>query len=357
MHTISAERLEPFVASIFRHAGSADAEARLIAGNLVAGNLTGHDSHGVGLIPLYVRAGRAGNVIPNTHAKVLQDNGLVAVLDAGRGYGQTAAQDTMDFAIPRAKEKGLCVALLSDAYHVGRVGAWGEQAADAGLVGLFWVNAAGHRPYVAPFGGSDPRFSTNPYCTAVPAGDGHPRMIVDFATSHVANGKVRVAYNAGKEMPPDCVIDHRGRPTNDPRVIFEAPFGSMLTTGMHKGYGLALVVELLAGGLSRAGCFSPERMKEDNIVNNMLCVLLAPGAFVDPAWFREEIGRFQTWVKASPPQPGVEEVMVPGDPERKMRARRGAEGIPIDDETWRQICASARDVGVPAAEIATANAA
>ena len=348
---ITVERLQPFVEAIFRHAGSDDREAGLISANLVAGNLAGHDSHGVGLVPLYVRALAAGNVKANTKLRVVRDSEWIVVLDAGRGFGQATAQDAMDVMIPRAKERGLCLGVLSDSYHVGRVGAWGELAAEAGLIGLFWVNATGHRPYVAPYGGTEPRFSTNPYCTAIPAAGGHPMMIVDFATSHVANGKVRVAYNAGKEMGPETLIDHRGRETRDPKVIFEAPYGAMLTTGLHKGYGMALVVDLLAGALAGEGAFSPDRMKEDNVVNNMLAILIAPSAFGDHDEFLAEVGRFQDWVKASPPGEGFEAVMVPGDPERKMRAKRTADGVPIDDGTWRQMVDAARSVGVPEAQI------
>ena len=353
---ISAERLEPFIEQIFRHAGSSEQEARQVASNLVMGNLSGHDSHGVGQVPLYIRGVAKGTVMPNTAVEVSLDTGWIVVVNARRGYGQVAAQSAMELAIPRAKERGMCVAVLSDSFHVGRVGAWGELAAEAGLVGMFWVNATGHRPYVAPFGGTDPRFSTNPYCTAIPASDGHPAMIVDFATSHVANGKVRVAYNAGKAMGPETLIDHRGVETRDPKVIFEAPFGSMLTTGLHKGYGLSLVVEMLAGALAGEGCFSPHKMVEDKITNNMLAILIDPAVFGDPDAFRTEISRFQDWVKASPPAPGVAAVLVPGDPERMRRAERGAAGIPIDDETWRQIVAAARQVGVPDAGIPAAAA-
>ena len=202
------------------------------------------------------------------------------------------------------------------------------------------------RSLVAPFGGTESRFSTNPYCTALPATAGGPAIILDMATSQVAQGKVRVAYNKGVEVPEGSLIDSQGNPTNDPSVMFTEPKGALRTMGLHKGYGLAVICELLAGAFVGGITSAPDRIAEANIVNNMLTVIIDPNAFGTREQFEAEVDHFSNYVKSSPPAPGVEAVMVPGDPERNFRTERSKNGLPIDDVTWEEILNAGEQVGL-----------
>ena len=322
----------------------------MVADRLLEANLAGHDSHGVGMIPAYVRSLKTGRLRAGRHASVAQDHGAILVIDGNDGYGQVIAQEAMEIALARVRETHIVVMALRNAHHIGRIGAWGEMAADAGFVSIHYVNGIASL-LVAPHGGSDARFTTNPYCTALPATANHPRLILDMATSNIAAGKVRVAYNAGTKVPPNSLIDADGNATNDPKVLFEEPRGAMLSAGLHKGYGLALVCELLAGAMTGGGTFSLERRDGVSIINNMLTIVIDPQMFGDIADFHQEIDQYTDWVKASPPRPGVEEVMVPGDPERKARRDRLANGVPVDNQTWSDILQAAETVGITGGEI------
>lgn len=190
---IAADQLHAFVRAIWEQAGSAPREAELVADHLVAANLTGHDSHGVGMIPRYVASLADGQLQLNLHADVVKDAGAVLTVEGRKGFGQVVAFEAMEEGIARAQRIGICAVGLRDAHHIGRIGHWAEQCARAGLVSFHFVNVAGD-PLVAPFGGADRRIGTNPFCAAYPR-RGKPPLVLDFATSTVAYGKTRVAYN------------------------------------------------------------------------------------------------------------------------------------------------------------------
>lgn len=346
MPVIQAGRMEEFVAAVVRANGSSDEESEMVAGNLVRANLKGHDSHGVGLIPTYVNALQFGKLRPNKHVTVVTDEGAMLLLDGNAGYGQAIGIEAMNLGIERAKSHGLCLMSLRNTHHLGRIGEWGELAADAGLISIHWVNGITKMPLVAPFGGSDARYTTNPYCTAIPETPDHPRIIFDMATTKVAQGKIRVAFNKGVEVPPDCLIDAKGNMTTDPSVMFEEPTGALMSVGAHKGYGLALICEILAGGLSGGGTFLPERSDGWSIINNMLTIIVDPSRLGDKGALYSEIDDFIRHVKASPPAPGVDEVMVPGDPERKSTDQRSRDGLPVDDQTWEEMVQAAVQSGM-----------
>jgi uncharacterized oxidoreductase len=214
--------------AIVKAGGSAASEADLVAEHLVRANLMGHDSHGVGMIPTYIRHLKAGLVVPNTRAKLVKDDGAMLMFDGGRGYGRPVAGQAMDAAIARCRECGVVAMTLANAHHIGRVGAYGELASGAGLVSLHFVNVTDHRAIVAPFRGTDARFVTNPICIAVPGTDRTAPLLLDMATSQVAAGKIRVAKNEGKPAPEGALIDAKGRPTRDPNVMYSDPHGALL---------------------------------------------------------------------------------------------------------------------------------
>jgi uncharacterized oxidoreductase len=244
----------------------------------------------------------------------------------------------MDIGIERARQHGVCVVGLINAHHIGRIGHWGEQCARAGMVSTHWVNVHGHKSMVAPFGGAEPRFTTNPYCTTIPRSGKEP-IVLDFATSQVAMGKVRVANNKKVQMDEGLLIDASGHPTTDPGVMYNAPYGALLPFGLHKGGGLAVICDLLAGALTGGRTHSPRTIKKtgSDIINNMLSVIIDPAAMGSTDSFEDEVETFITWVKSAKPQEGVPEVLAPGEPERARRTDREKNGIPIDTTTWQQL--------------------
>jgi uncharacterized oxidoreductase len=337
--------------------GSDADEAAIVADHLVDANLAGHDSHGVGLLPMYVRDWRAGHVSPNRHATLLREEGSVGVFDGGFGYGHVGAREATAWGLARARSLGVAILSLRNAYHIARVGSYAEQACGAGLISIFFVNVvAGGLQKVAPFAGADGRLHTNPVCIGIPAGDGVPPFLLDFATSRIAMGKVRVAYNERRRLPLGSLIDAQGEPTGDPSVIFEEPFGAILPFGEHKGYGLALACELLAGALSGGPVNRSTAPREGGLLNNVLAVFVDPTRFVELPYFHEEIAAVLAHVKRSPTT-AQQPVMTAGEPERASRAKRLAEGVPIDATSWAEIVAAAGNAGAAdAADIVEAKA-
>jgi uncharacterized oxidoreductase len=351
---IAADDLRALVAAIWQAAGSAPAEAERVADNLVQANLSGHDSHGVGMVPRYMQSYLEGELKLNLHAQLVRDVGAVLTIEGGRGFGQTIGYEAMEHGIARARRLGICAVGLRNAHHIGRIGHWAEQCAREGLVSFHFVNVAGD-PLVAPFGGIDARFGTNPFCAAFPRAGQEP-LVLDFATSAVAWGKTRVAYNKGLPVPADVVIDHEGHPTRDPGVMHNEPRGALLAFGGaaagHKGYGLAAMCEIFAGALS-GGFTSHEStlVTSRAIINCMLSVIIDPNAFDAPD-AEAQAQAFIDWVKTTRLAQGVDEVLTPGEPEQRYRRERLAHGIPIDRTTWQQIVDAAHAVGVPAQEVA-----
>lgn len=340
----AAAPLARAIAAIVAAGGSEDREARLVADNLVMANLTGHDSHGVGMIPRYVDSLLEGGLRPNRHPEVKFDGGALLALDGQAGYGQVIGLEATDMAIARAREHGVAVMALANSHHLCRIGQWAEQAVGEGLVSVHFVNVIS-RSIVAPFGGTDARFGTNPVCIGIPLA-GQPPMILDMATSGVAQGKVRVAHNKGEKMPPGLLIDDRGVPTTDPRYGVIEPFGALTTFGLHKGYGLAVVCELLGGALTGGGTWHTEDRSKRRVLNGMLSILIDPRSLGTADVFAREAVAFVDWVRKSPPAQGVDKVRLAGDPEREMRDKRQRDGIPVDAITWSEIRAAGEKLGV-----------
>jgi hydroxycarboxylate dehydrogenase B len=345
---IAADALHAYVSAIWIHAGSTPREAELVADHLVMANLSGHDSHGVGMIPRYVASLADNELQLNQHAEIVRDAGAVITVEGHKGFGQVVAYEAMEHGIERARRLGVCAVGLRGAHHIGRIGHWAEQCAAAGLVSFHFVNVAGD-PLVAPFGGIDRRFGTNPFCAAFPR-DGQPPLVLDFATSGIAYGKTRVAYNKGVDVAPGYLIDHAGVPTVEPKVMHEAPFGSLLPFGAHKGFGLAAMCEIFGGALSGGYTTHESTLGTTNaIINCMTSVIIDPNAF-DAPQVQAEADAFVDWVKASPLADGTDAIMVPGEPEQARRVERLAAGVPIDATTWRQIREAAVRLGMDGGE-------
>ena len=248
---------------IFVAAGSSEEEAGIVTDHLVEANLKGHDSHGVGMIPSYLRNLGNDRTKPNEKGRVISDSGAFIVYDAARGYGQIAAREATRLGIARAKENGVAIVALRNANHIGRVGTYGEMCAAEGLVSISFVNLSDTRPAVAPWRGGDGRFGTNPVTVAIPGPTPDRPIIADMATSKIAMGKVRVARNKGEEVGPDTLLDDQGQPTTDPNVMYRRPRGALFTFGEHKGYALTFICEMLAGAVTGSGTMRPERQDAD----------------------------------------------------------------------------------------------
>ena len=347
---IDAAALRRVAFEIVKHGGSEDAEATIVSDHLVRANLAGHDSHGVGMLPAYVRNLQAKLLNPNTAVALIKDEGSIMVFDGQWGYGQRVAKEMMEAALERCKSTGVVVSALRQAHHIGRIGSYGEQSIAAGMVSLHFVNVIGHNPLVAAFGGAEARFVTNPICLAMPGTDNSEPIVLDMATSRIAAGKVRVALNKGEQVMPDALIDHQGQATTDPKAIFEEPKGALLPFGQHKGYGLALFCELFAGALAGGNTIQPGNERHQSIINSMLTIIIDPKKLVDENWMKAEIDALVDYVKSSRTAAGVDAVMVAGDPERKAMAKRNAEGIPVDETTWEQMLEAGEALGFSQAE-------
>ena len=351
MPNLTEAQLTDLVLLAARAMGSSETEARDVAEHLVAANLSGHDSHGIGMLPDYVRMLQAGLLVPNQTLRLVGDTGGVLVFEAGRGFGQAMAKQAMAQGIARARERGSVAVALRGSSHIGRIGHWAEQCAAAGMVSIHFVNVADHEPLQAPYGCSDARLGTNPFAAAVPGTGAEPQLLLDMATSAIAFGKARVARNKGVPVPEGVLIDEHGRPTTDPTTYVDTKRGALLAFGAHKGSGLAILCEMLGGAVTGGATIAPSHPRQDGIVNSMLSFILDLGAVGDPAAIKAEAATVGGWVKASPPAPGFAEVLLPGDPERRARDRRRAEGVPIDDKSLADIRAAIASLGVAEALI------
>jgi len=334
------------VSDIFGAAGCGPAEHPRIAHHLVEANLVGHDSHGVIRVPAYIDWLRAGKVLANQTLKVVFENDALAVVDGQFGFGQVMGAEAMKLGIDKAGRQGVAVVALRNSGHLGRIGDWAEMAANAGKVSLHFVNTSGGGILVAPFGGTQRRLSANPIAAGVPTPSGPP-LILDISTCTIAEGKIKVAFNKGSTVPDGCILDAEGRPTNDPQAFYASPPGAILPLGGHKGYGLSVIVEVLAGALTSGAC---SHFGVDRVANNMLTIIFDPAVFRSTDGFAAEIDSFITHVKSSRTVTPDGEILMPGEPEARTRARRLRDGIEIDETTWGQIMATGESLGVAATQ-------
>ena len=350
MHTIHPKQLETDITQLFVHAGVSSVEAQTVASNLVLSNLSGHDSHGVGMAPRYIDAIFEQKLIPGARVTAHIDHGSLLGLNGNGGFGQVVGLEAMEKAFDRVKTEGACIMSLSNAHHLGRIGHFAEMAVERGWISIHFVNVLS-RPVVAAYQAGDGRFGTNPCCIGIPIGlPGNPKneaFILDFATSGVAQGKMRVAHNLGKEAREGLLIDEYGKPTTNPSVVVKAQsngkYGALLTFGEHKGSGLAIACELLGGALSGGGTWRKEANNARAVMNGMLTIVIDPKAMGQESFFYPETQAFIDWLHESPPSPGTPGMILAGEPERQARVSR-QEGIEIDEATWNELKASALKV-------------
>jgi uncharacterized oxidoreductase len=335
--------LKKLIHDIFLAAGSHHHEAERIAHYLVEANLVGHDSHGAIRVPKYVEWVHAGYLVPNQSLEIVSENEAMAVLDGRFGFGQVMGEEAMRLALDKCAKFGVSLVALRNAGHLGRIGDWAEMAARDGKVSIHFVNTSGGGILVAPYGGTQRRLSADPIAAGVPVRGGPP-IIVDLSTCVIAEGKVRVAANQGKSVKEGCLLDGHGVPTTDPRAFYASPPGAILPLGGHKGFALGVMVEVLAGAISGGSCSRPGTKV---VSNNMLSIVIDPARFRAQADFDKDLSDFTAWVKSSATVSDGGEILMPGEPEHRSKARRLKEGIPLDETTWSQLVDVARGLSVP----------
>jgi uncharacterized oxidoreductase len=353
--TIPADTLQDYIGRIFQAAGCAPEEAERTTRHLLSANLTGHDSHGIIRVPRYVQWLQEQMVFAGRSITIVLESPTHAVVDGNQGLGQTVAEQAVDLGITKARAAGLSVIALRNAGHVGRIGGWAERACAAGLVSIHFVNV-GKGEIVAPFGGIERRFGTNPICVGVPQPEGPP-LLLDLATSVVAEGKVLVASNGGKPIPADALVTADGRLSNNP-ADFYGPLegtslrdpgrgtGALRAFGDHKGSGIAFMCEILAGCFCGSPTAGPlPDAKRSGIVNGMLSIYLDPNHF-GAAHFAQTASDFADYVRQTRPIVAGAEVLTPGQPESRNRETRLRDGVPLQPETWAAIQATAASLGV-----------
>ena len=336
MPTFRAEKLTAFADALFRAAGVPADEASRVAQSLVLANLCGHDSHGMIRIVQYVDAIKDGRLKPGAPFNIVKQTAAVMVVDGGWGLGMVQAHRLLDRLVPRAEGLGLAAGTLKNCGHIGRLGEYAEAAAARKMAFLATVNNHGFGRGVAPPGGTEPRIGTNPLCVGIPT-NGDP-VVLDIGTSVVAEGKVRVAFNKGQQVPDGWLLDPAGKPTNDPGVLYKEPRGSILPLGAaqgYKGFGIGLVLDMLVGGFSGAPCSTPGLPNMS--ANAVFFLVLDIDQFTGAEHFLKEVSGLADNVKSCPKVDGVYDIMVPGDPERRSAAQRRQAGIPLDDGTWKQL--------------------
>jgi hydroxycarboxylate dehydrogenase B len=348
-----AAELEDLARRIFLAMGATRPVADTVAGHLVRANLAGHDSHGMLRIPQYVAEADRGALVPGATAELVRESGAVGMVDAGRGFGHSATALAMEWAAGRARQFGIAAAAVRRANHIGRLGEYAELAAERGVIGIATVGVVGAGG-VTPFGGRGRYLGTNPWAIGVPAAGEDP-MIYDAATSAVAEGKLRVARSKGAPVPAGAIVDSEGKPSLDPADYYAG--GAMLPLGGalagHKGYGLALASALI-GGLAMVDDEEPSAAGTASTPAGRGWLAGAFVIAIDPEWFggaeryQAAVGSALAGLRGQPPAEGVAEILIPGDPERRSRAIRERDGIPIPDPVWEELVEIADRYGVVA---------
>lgn len=337
MPLIPADHLRATATALIRGLGAPEATAALVARRLVKADLWGVHSHGARAISMYAGFVKSGAIMPAATPIVARETPATAAVDGRHAFGQVVATFAMEHAIAKAKAQGVGFVTCFHCNHVGSLSDYTLMAAEAGLIGFMAANSA---EVVAPYGGTRPMLGTNPLSFAFPTG-GSP-IVLDMATSAVTWGAVAAAHRRGEKVAPGLLLDGKGEPTTDPAAYFAEPGGVILPMAAHKGYGLALAVDLLAGALSGTGCGGAMGWEPQGVA----LMAVDAAAFGDPAAYRAAADALVQRLKAVPRAQGVSEILMPGEREVRQAAEREAAGIPFDDRDWADLQALAKDLGV-----------
>jgi LDH2 family malate/lactate/ureidoglycolate dehydrogenase len=335
--------LAAFVATLFEARGVPAADAALIADSLVQADLWGHQSHGVLRAPWYLERLRQGSMRADCKPALAVDAGAIAVLDAAQGIGQVAAMAAAEEAMRRARQHGAGIVSVRDSNHFGTAMYYTLRAARAGMAGFMTTNGG---PAMPPWGGRRKLVGTNPFSFAVPAGR-LPPMVLDIANTAVARGKIYLAKNRGESIPPGWALTADGEPTTDPAAAIE---GLIMPMAGHKGYGIALMMDVLAGVLSGSrwldGVNGPYKYDRRSGCGHLF-IALDIARFRPAEAFGAEMEAMVARLKESPRAPGTAEILYPGEPEARADAANRASGILLARDTLRDLEHEARMIGLP----------
>ena len=337
MPLFTADYLKTVVLEIFTAAGAKHQDAIQIADILVANHLAGHDSHGILRIPEYLQSITDGEIVPQASPEIIQESPTSALIKGNWSFGQVVGNYATDIAIQKALEMGVCAVSVVQASHTGRLAVFTERAAEKGVV-MFMTIGTVDRPMTAPYGGAAPIFGTNPIAITMPNDEG-PHVTLDFATSAIAAGKIKVAKAKHESLPPNCLIDKQGNPSVDPKDFFDGGF--MLPFGGHKGYALAVMAEFLSGPLIGSENYPAVTQR-----SGIFIFALRANLFQDSQKYNQSLQKSIKKIKDIPPGKGFHEVLIPGEPEANMKTLRSVEGINIPQDTWEAVKIAVKKLGV-----------
>jgi uncharacterized oxidoreductase len=342
MPVFKADELRGISASIFEALGSPREDAELVSDLLVEANLTGYDSHGVIRVPMYASGIKMGAIKPGAEIKVVDETPSTAVIDGGWNFGQVVCKKAMEVCIEKARGNAVGLVTVRRCQHAGRLNAYAEMAMEQDMIGIMSVNSAS---FVAPFGGRTRQLGTNPLCFVIPSGTESP-MILDMATSVWAMGKIWVYLARGEELPEGVFMDDLGNPTTDPSWYEDGvlePLGGLVG---YKGYGLSLLVEILSGALSAAACSNSDEFRSRPFYggNGVFMMAINVGRLTDIDEFKKRVDDLFRKIKGSPLAPGYDEILIPGDRERRKKEKNLKEGVYVEEKTWNTIVELAREL-------------
>ncbi|HZZ38134.1 MAG TPA: Ldh family oxidoreductase [Acidobacteriaceae bacterium] len=342
MPRLSSLEAYNLTAEIFLRCGAPEEEARTVADHLVDANLCGVDSHGIIRIPQYVKDVQRGDILPGAEIRRERETPISAVVDCGWTFGLAGAARAADVAIEKAQKNHIALVVTRRCNHAGRLGYYAERIARAGYWVLGFCSSPLHGHFVVPWGGKDGRLSTNPFAYSIPMPD-RPPMVADFSTAQAPEGKIRLYRNRKQNLPEGWILDAHGQPSISPRDFYGPPQGGILPFGGalgYRGYSLGLLVELM--GTILAGCSSTE----DRPGNGVAFILFDPSLVADEDLLRKNLTELASYLKSSRPVRDGGEVLLPGEPEQRMRERRRAEGFEVDPATWSAILEIAANLNV-----------
>ncbi len=343
MPIVSHVVLREFVYDIYRAAGGTEEDARIVSDHVVDSNLAGHDSHGVINAPNYIGGMSGGPSVDKM--EIVRESGAATVINVNGALGMVAARKAMEIAVEKARTCTIGAVGLHRCGHAGRMGEYPPIAARAGMIGIVLLNGGGR--FMHPHGGTSRRLPPNPIAISVPRANGNP-LLLDMTLSVVAGGKFLVQEARGEPIPEGWLIDAAGNPVTDAAAFRERgqdtavmPLGGFQFG--HKGFGLGVMIDAIAGGLSWAGCSSE---KPTRGASGIAMFAINIEDFIDLADYEQEIEYLVEWVKSSARLPGVDEIYVPGEFEERSREKRLKEGIPIEESTWQRLVDAAKRLNV-----------
>jgi LDH2 family malate/lactate/ureidoglycolate dehydrogenase len=346
MPKFHADRLRDLTVGLLVAAKVPAEEAEIVARHCVNANLAGHDSHGIIQIPTYLDRMKAGHIVPGAPWTVVQESPTTTVIDGHWGFGYVVNEKAMRMTIEKAKTTNIAAATVFRQGHIGRLASYPMMAAEAGMIGMIWADSGRSPKGVAPFGGREARLGTNPWSIAVPSTLTGP-LFIDMATSAVAMGKVKLAAARGQSIPKGWIVDSEGSLSTDPNEI---KGGALLPLGGpsegYKGYGLAVIGEILCGLLTGLG-FGVEPTGRHN--DGCFMIAIKVEAFRSLPVFQQEVADLARYLKDTPPSEGSSGVLYPGEIEHRTEAERSRDGIEIEAATWKKLVTLATELDVPKA--------